>query len=185
MLATDWDKVLEQLDGWFDWLWRLLYPWKALQLSPSLPHHLQLCHWSAPILAHSKQLTRRHGFSFTLRVLWCVSNPGADTALMWTWEISTTGDQGPPCCPGHGQAGAKLLWWSPSQDRAPVARAVPLLQPQGEPIGSPLVPISSSPAAALALLVFPVQHWGFCGPQECGSTRATANKQQMKTSEER
>lgn len=146
MLATIWDNVLRQLDTWFDWLWRLLYPWKEFQFSPSLPHFLQLSlrttfSWHAAI---------RHDSSSALWVFWTVGNPEADAVMMWIWEASTATDQVAHC----SAAGS---YQTPQMElSAAAARADALaLDPRRTCIFL-LVPISSSSSAALPALVFPM-----------------------------
>lgn len=127
MLAAVWDKVLQQLDNWFDWLWRLLYPWKVLQLSPSLPQRLQLCLWTA-LPWHVANGWQQDAASPSLSGysdVWVTQ--GLTQPLMGTWETGTARDRAPRCHPGCRRL---VLNW----DLADVARAVPPLRPRGGPI---------------------------------------------------
>ena len=136
-----------------------------------------------PILARSKWLTR-HIFSFTLWALWCVGNPGAGTVLTCMWETGTAGDQVPNCHPGR----SRLVPNGAARDLGTsccCCKSCPTASAPRRTCSSLLVPISSPPAAASASLVLPVQHWGFSHPQQCGSTHATAKKQEMQASEGR
>lgn len=137
MLATAWDKVLQQLDNWFDWLWRLLYPWKVLWLSPSLPFlTISSCASEPPYLGTQQTADKKTWLLLYSRVLWCVGNPGADTLLMWMWDTSTAGDQAPHCHLGCSErrrqcstavAKADPPLWLPGEYIAP--RWYPFLAP--------------------------------------------------------
>lgn len=144
MLATIWDNVLRQLDTWFDWLWRLLYPWKELQFSPSLPHFLQLCLRTT----FSRRAAIRHDSSSALWVFWTVGNPEADAVIMWIWEASTATDQVPTAVL---QAPTKPLRWSLV---LLLQELSPLLWTQGEPVSSCWYPFP-------ALLLQHYQHSSF------------------------
>lgn len=122
-----------------------------------------------PTLARSKWLTTRRGFSFTLRLFGCVGNPGADTLLDGNVRDRHSRRPGSPLPSWLPRAGIKLR---PSQ----CSKSHPAASAPRRTYSSPLVPISSSLAAPSASLALPVQHWGFSGPRQCGSTPATANR---------
>lgn len=127
MLAAAWEKVSQELDSWFDLLWRLLYPWKTWQLSPSLPHHLQLCLWTT-LPWHAPDSWQKDRSSLLLsgysdvRVTPGWHGPVADT------RDQQTGDQAPRCHPGC----SRLVPDCPGWHSTAAARAVPSFWPQGE-----------------------------------------------------